>query len=642
MLWSLAAASAVAAPAASALALASDADVSAVQCRPRVLATEASRAGPADGARPTEGWEPVRLPDVWSKRWPDFDGTVWYRIDWERSCGADKRQPVALGIDGMSITGEVYSNEDLLWRAPLLVEPLSRHWNLPQRWLLPESTLTDGVNTVWVRVVGLSVLTPGLGALRLGPAAEVDAIYRSRLLRQRTVYQIAMGLSAAMGSVFLVVWVLRRRERAFGWYGFMSLCWVAYMSTLQVTSSWPFDSAMGMARANVVVFLLYVVGFCMFTWEFGEQRFPRLQRLLWVSAALSIAAVVWVPYEWVSPVFAVVWCGSVLAYFINCLQFPFHAWRTRDPQHALLALCWLSFVVMGVHDFLLLLDNWSAHESWSAVAGPIATVCMAVLLGGRLAGNMRRIERFNQELEERVGDARQELALLLESAHRQALDHAKLQERMDISHDLHDGLGSSLVRSMALVEQTPQPLSNDRVMSLLKVLRDDLRQVIDSGSSAGAVVPASPKLWAAPMRHRFTRILDELGVESVWSMPDHWQPPPSALQCMALTRLVEEALSNVIKHSRASRVLVHCTQTTPGELRLRIEDNGVGFDVLAVSGAGLSVGVRSMHARMERVGGRLRMDSYPGATVLDVTLALAERGQEGVAGASILRRHARE
>ena len=46
--------------------------------------------------------------------------------------------------------------------------------------------------------------------------------------------------------------------------------------------------------------------------------------------------------------------------------------------------------------------------------------------------------------------ARADLAQALEREHAQALEHTKLQERMQIAHDLHDGLGASLVRGMAL------------------------------------------------------------------------------------------------------------------------------------------------------------------------------------------------
>ena len=154
------------------------------------------------------------------------------------------------------------------------------------------------------------------------------------------------------------------------------------------------------------------------------------------------------------------------------------------------------------------------------------------------------------------------------------------------------------------------------------MLRDDLRQMIDNGSSAGAPVPETPVQWAAPLRHRFTRILDEMGVTSRWDMPPQWQGRPSALQCLGLTRLVEEALSNTIKHSRARQVRVQCTQPQPDVLCLRIEDDGVGFDVQAVQHAGLSVGMRSMAARAERMGGTLEVVSGASGTVVRLEMPL--------------------
>ena len=148
-------------------------------CAPRITAVQAARA--ADGARPATGWEPVTLPDVWTHRWPGHDGTVWYRIDWQRGC-AGAAGPVALGIDGISVAGEVYINDELLWRDASLTEPLSRSWNVPRWWMLPESALHPGVNTVWVRAVGPAALTPGLGAARLGDARTVAEAQQSREL----------------------------------------------------------------------------------------------------------------------------------------------------------------------------------------------------------------------------------------------------------------------------------------------------------------------------------------------------------------------------------------------------------------------------------------------------------------------------
>lgn len=591
-------------------------------CAPRILAVHAAQSN--DGVQPTQGWVPVTLPDVWTQRWPEHTGTVWYRMEWVRGCsfGHADAQPLALGVNGMSMAGEVFINHDVLWRDASLVEPLSRSWNTPRAFVLPESALFKGVNTVWVRVVGSAMLSPGLGALRVGPVQEVMRDQERNHWRQRTVYLINLGLSAAVGCLFLVVWCMRPAERAFGWYAAMSLCWMAYISTLLVTSPWPFATTLAMSRVNVVVFVLYVVCFCIFTFRFGQQELARTEKLLWALAGLGIAAVLMVPDVWTGYVMAGVWLFSVLVCFINCLQFQWQAWRTRDPQHVLLALCWLFLFAVGVHDLVVVLSLWKAQDSLSSVTGPVVTVFMAVLLGGRLVSNTRRIERFNEDLSDAVNQARTELAQVMAIAHDQALQHTKLQERMQIAHDLHDGLGSSLIRSMALVELSPQPLPNERVLSLLKVLRDDLRQVIDHGSSAGAQVPQNPVHWAAPLRYRFTRILDDMGTTSQWSMPAQWRGRPTALQCLGLTRLVEEALSNVIKHSRARQVRVECSQPQPHTLCLRIEDDGVGFDVQAVQSAGLSVGMRSMAMRAERMGGVLEVVSGPAGTRLTVVLGI--------------------
>ena len=126
-------------------------------CAPRIVSVQAAPA--LDGARPLTGWVDVTLPDTWSRRWPAHGDSGWYRIDWERSCS--NGEPVALGIDGISVAGEVYNNGDLLWRDAFLVEPLSRSWNVPRWWVLPESGLQPGVNTLWVRAVGPEALGPG-------------------------------------------------------------------------------------------------------------------------------------------------------------------------------------------------------------------------------------------------------------------------------------------------------------------------------------------------------------------------------------------------------------------------------------------------------------------------------------------------
>ena len=594
-------------------------------CAPRILAVQSAPA--LDGARPLTGWVGVTLPDVWSRRWPAHGDSGWYRIDWERSC--TNGEPVALGIDGISVAGEVYNNGDLLWRDAFLVEPLSRSWNVPRWWVLPESGLQPGVNTVWVRAVGPEALGPGLRAVRLGDASTVAAQHYRTEWRQRTLYLINAVLCGMAGALFSVVWTLRRNTpagAAYGWFGLMALTWLAYLTTYLAYTQWPWPDALARSRFSMVALVGYVLSACLFTLRFGGQRLPRTERMLWALAALGAGTAVFVPDDVAGLWFGRVWQGAMWVFMFNCLQFQWHAWRPRPEGrkqlHMLLALCWLAVMALTVTTLIPGGDRWNVARNWAAFSGLLVISLVMLLLGAQLMQRVRSVERFNRALEQGVAEARAQLAQALAREHTRALEHTRLQERIQLAHDLHDGLGGSLIRSMALVEQAPQPLPNERVLSFLKMLRDDLRQVIDQGSSAGAQVPATPVQWAAPLRHRFTRILDEMGVTSLWDMPPHWQGRPSALQCLGLTRLVEEALSNTIKHSRARQVRVQCTQPQGGALCLRIEDDGVGFDVEAVRHAGLSVGMRSMMARAERIGGALEVVSSSAGTKLTVKLAL--------------------
>ena len=211
---------------------------------------------------------------------------------------------------------------------------------------------------------------------------------------------------------------------------------------------------------------------------------------------------------------------------------------------------------------------------------------------------------------------------LHEELEQQKLSNARLQERLNLTHDLHDGLGGALVHMIASVEQGTGELSKPQVLSMLKLIRNDLRQTIDSNSSAQVRVPAYLHEWLAPLRHRFNNLFDALNVRCDWQYCEQWRTPPNGLQFLALTRLIEEALTNVIKHSRARHVQLSILQPQANELILAIEDDGVGFDVSEVNASGLGIGMRSMAVRIARVGGLLDIASQPGRTVLSAKLAL--------------------
>ncbi|MBF5005385.1 histidine kinase [Diaphorobacter sp. NR2-3-3-1] len=598
-------------------------------CTPRILEVQAAKAPGDGGIRPSDGWEKAKVPDSMNRRWPGYDGSAWYRVDFDASaCSV----PVALGIDGIGVAGAVYINDDLLWRDPSLVEPLSRSWNVPRWWVLPAASLHAGVNSVWLHVVGLAAVGSGPGALRLGDEASVRAQFEHAQWHQRTIYAINAVLCGMAGLLFLLVWLLRRKEPAYGWFALMSLAWLAYLSTYLAASPWPFADSIMRSRASMVALIVYVLAACLFTFRYGDQRLRWAERALWVLAAVGSAASLLAPRADASAWWGVIWQVAMTVFLLNALQFQWHVWRgprerPRRRRDMLLALVWLVFVVVALHDLSGMLGFWEVARNWAALSGPLIIALIMLVLGTQLVQEMRGVERFNRALADGIANARTELAQANEREHAQALHNVTLQERMGIAHDLHNGLGASLVRGMAMVEQASEPLPNERVLSILKTLRDDLRQMIDYSASGGAdtAVPDTPVQWIAPLRHRFTRIFDELEVDSSWQVAPQWLDPalrPSVLQSLNLSRLVEDALSNVIKHSRATRVRVRCEQPDATRFVVCVEDNGVGFDVTSMQQQRTSVGMRSMTARAAHIAGTLTIESGTCGTQVAVEITL--------------------
>lgn len=561
--------------------------------------------------KPTQGWVPVSIPDEWKARWPDWNGAAWYRLDWRLPC-PDMHH--GLSISGIRTAGTVYWGDELLWSDRYTTGALSRSANMPRWW--PLSTQGRALEqTVWVRVVG-PLIMPGLGRVALGPAAEIrDAIERSHF-RQRTGYTLTAAMSAAMACVALLVWWWRRSESPYLWFGSMQLMWACYLTLLlQSEPVLGLDSA-SQSLLQTTCFVLYTQCFMLFSLRFTGLRLPRLETFTWV--VLVACLVTLLVYQWSGADVPYVWVfrwGSLLVHS-SCIWVIVQALRTRKSHLLWLALCWAGVLVVAAHDIVVAMRAWDYDQTWSSIFSPVSTIFMAGLLGWQLAVQMRRADRFNQELQQRVDAARKELADMLAEQHAQALEHAKLQERVHLAHDLHDGLGGSLVRSLALVEQSAPELQKDRVLSMLKVLRDDLRQVIDVGSSREVAVPDTPVLWVAPLRHRFMLILDELGLQANWQVDEVWLQPPTALQCMAMSRCLEEGFANVLKHSRATQLQFVCTQPAPDRWRVSLQDNGVGFDTQAVQAAGMGVGMHSMKTRLQRVGGTLTVQSSAAGTVL--------------------------
>jgi two-component system CheB/CheR fusion protein len=248
------------------------------------------------------------------------------------------------------------------------------------------------------------------------------------------------------------------------------------------------------------------------------------------------------------------------------------------------------------------------------------------------------LQRAHDELEQRVAErtaalASSNLALEEEIVQRTASEAARQllqrqlaaaqeEERLRIARDLHDQLGQQITGLQLGLKQLEEPAQDTPVAAMLaplQALAADLakeahRLAVNLRPTALddiGLVPALEQLaasWSA-----------QTGVAVVfqsYGLEQHRLPRPLEV---ALYRVVQEALTNVSKHSQATSVGV-IIERRADQVVLMVEDNGRGFDADALlAGQERSgLGVLGMRERIAQVGGTLEIESslQGGTTVL--------------------------
>jgi signal transduction histidine kinase len=238
------------------------------------------------------------------------------------------------------------------------------------------------------------------------------------------------------------------------------------------------------------------------------------------------------------------------------------------------------------------------------VAGAVSVVVILMIAQHGLS--IQRVMLSSIHLRHRADalseKVRHEQARAQEALRQQAL----LDERQRVMRELHDGLGSTLISTLVAVERGNMP--HEEVLGVLRECVDDLRMVIDSLEPIGQDLV----LLLATLRHRLGYRLQLAGLNLSWEVSElpqlSWLGPAQALQ---VVRMVQEALTNVLKHARAKQVRIATEHESGSEhVTVLIEDDGIGFEPQHVAaGRGLS----HLRSRAEQLGGTVDVRSAPGA-----------------------------
>jgi signal transduction histidine kinase len=551
---------------------------------------------------PASGWRPVALPDDWAKRWPGFDGVVWYRLTWDQN---DATRPTTLMLDYWTLAGAAYLNGVPIARDAQLTEPLSRSWNIPRLWPLAPPVLREGRNVLLVRVSGFAAYQSGLGPATLGDPTAVQARYDRAHLLRRILPTFNLGITMALATFFLAIWLMRRREAAYGWYSLALFAWAAYSFNLVATSSWPFATTDGWSRTTLIAVMLFVVSHRMFVIRFLERPFARAELLLGAGFAFAAILMVTVPHHQIAITRLALSSAAGILYLSTVILFFLLTWRSGRIDHWVLNITNAFTLAAGFHDQLAFAGLLKENIFYAPITSQFLIICMAIVLAWKFVSATTQVERFNDELTEKVAAAKQELAVMLNRQHELQLASSRMAERMSLAHNLHDGMGATLVNNIAALEHGAQKIPARRFLSILKELREELRLIIDTTTGA---YPADRRLeeWLAPLRARLTRLCENRNILCRWQLERLGEHMLPAAQSLDIMRVVQEGLTNALKHSGAREIDIALSPADAG-LILTIQDDGHGFDPEQARGEG--IGLQSMASRAARLGGTIDIRS---------------------------------
>lgn len=190
----------------------------------------------------------------------------------------------------------------------------------------------------------------------------------------------------------------------------------------------------------------------------------------------------------------------------------------------------------------------------------------------------------------------------------QAVLTAQEEERGRISRDLHDQIGQSLTALLLGLDRNlehPDVASLGQLRELASITLGDVRRIaLDLRPSVldELGLEAAVRRYARDVHERYA-----VDVSVLVTLPTRL----SRQEETVLYRVVQEALTNVVRHARAKAASVVAT-VRKGSVRLVVEDDGVGFDPAGLAPAEM-IGLLGMRERLELLGGSLRLEAAPGA-----------------------------
>ena len=491
-----------------------------------------------------------------------------------------------VGSVRMSDVGTIVS-----WRRPHLLTIEAGLLRAGDNELLVQSTYRGGVHF--------------FGDVELMPLGSAAAAQRGHYFASATLPWVGATLAAAIALLLGSLW-LRHPDQPVMLLALAALAWVgrsAYF-VIEVMSVSEQFWLLAVYYACSGAFAFFIALTLM---RLSRTVAPRAEALALALALLGPLMLV-LTAQRAAPYLQSLWLPTLIGMTGLVIGWAF-AQRLRSrpaPQPVALATATLTLLA-AVHDWLLSLNlAFGGGTPWLHWAGPLALLGLATPMIDRFARSLGEAESARALLETRIREREQLLKRNYERLRQSEKLQAQAQERQRIMQDMHDGLGSQLLSSLMLVERSG--VEKEQMAQILRESIDDMRLAIDALTTENVGLLSA----LGNLRFRMEPRLRAVGIQLAWDahgLPEEIDVGPDAV--LPILRIVQEALTNTLKHSQARKLNVSISaeeQERVDWLVLRIVDNGRGELRERSGGRGLL----NMRSRAGRIGAQLSIAAHPG------------------------------
>jgi signal transduction histidine kinase len=530
--------------------------------------------------------------------------TDWYQLD--ASVLQGSRSPRYLYLPRWKTIGRlaIYADGALLYSSEGSI--VHNGFNHPLMIRLNPAEGQQAPSSIVLRIDRLQSSGSAVSTVWLGSLPALVWRYQIRQILQLQLPYIGGAALLAVGLFSLALWVRLRLDSMY--LLFFATSFVAFVRLLHyhvganylpISDEW--------FEWLTVVSLIWLIVLCH---RFMERLHER--RVAWLTPTL--AGVALVSSAILAPgALAIVPQVTLLAPMLYAIMLPLacmvffdavrNAFRSRLREVWLMAI-WLLLTTMCCGYDLALQSNQVSPEG--IYTNPYAIIGLFVMFSHimyrRYVSAVDAVEQANAHLAQRLKEREAELTLSHNRLREVEKQQALSDERLRITQDMHDGLGSALVSALRVVEGGQ--VSHSEVGELLKNCIADLKLMID----AMEPVESDLLLLLATLRFRADATLSLAGVQLRWEVQDvpmlDWLDQRNSLHIL---RIIQEAFTNVLKHTQATEICVR-TLLNDNEIGVLIQDNGQGFAADAPPAA-TGHGMGNQRRRATAVGGRVTWTS---------------------------------